>query len=246
MKHLPAHSPTPQQQAQGPPEVGGGRGGGGLGGGKKAGLIIFLCDKPPPPHRSTMPAHMKDERVKCLASRFDGNSEDNEGRTFSQRHMLSEGTQWCYGTVKRVMKGDNYKVLWDGDHRQYTSHTSHLEPADDDEGDAEDSDEEGGESSEDGGGGGGAWDIAEPEDQGPVVAENWDVVEPAGEDSDGEQGAIEGDDLHDRPEVGDTVEVHEKEWTKAATMGQDARGNKPRQGFIRYDGTSQSWRGGIM
>jgi len=57
------------------------------------------------------------------------------------------------------------------------------------------------------------------------------VVEPAGEDSDGEQGPLEGDDLHDRPEVGDTVEVHEKEWIKAATMGQDARGNKPRQGF---------------
>ena len=52
-----------------------------------------------------MPAHTKDERVKCLASRFDENPEDNQGRTFSQRHMLPEGTKWVFGTAKRVLKG---------------------------------------------------------------------------------------------------------------------------------------------
>ena len=78
--------------------------------------------------------HKAGDRVKCLATRFDkpGN-EDAQGRKWSQVHILQEKTKWVYGTVMRLLGGrrwqGNYKIKYDGDTRQETSHESHLQAA---------------------------------------------------------------------------------------------------------------------
>ena len=66
------------------------------------------------------------DRVQCLATRFD-DQPDAQGRLFSELHEKKEKTKFCYGTVKRVYADKlHYKVLWDGDSRQYKSAAAHL------------------------------------------------------------------------------------------------------------------------
>ena len=65
------------------------------------------------------------ERVKCLATRFDGGPDSN-GRIFSQNHFRDTGDTWVHGTVKRVLRNHVYKVLYDGDSRQSSSAADHL------------------------------------------------------------------------------------------------------------------------
>ena len=172
-----------------------------------------------------MPSYAVGDRVKCLATRFDEGSEDSQGRTFSQRHLLKEQSSWVVGTVRRVLRGDKYKVLWDGDSRQYTSHESHLEAWNEEEFLA---------NVERGPNYYVAWrtvpdhELSDSEDEGPPASDHWDVVEPTREDSDGEPDNelvdVAGDDNGE-------VEVHGIKWLKKDTMGEDARGSKPRAGF---------------
>jgi hypothetical protein len=65
-------------------------------------------------------------RVKCLATRFD-DEPNAQGRLFSELHEKKEKTNICCGTAKRVLADKlHYKVLWDGDKRQYKSAAAHL------------------------------------------------------------------------------------------------------------------------
>ena len=43
--------------------------------------------------------------VKCLATRFDDESEDFQGRKFSERHSLEGHGAYVHGVVKRVLGG---------------------------------------------------------------------------------------------------------------------------------------------
>ena len=63
--------------------------------------------------------------MKCLATRFDGEPDSN-GRIFSQNHFRDTGDTWDHGTVKRVLRNNVYKVLYDGDSRQSSSAAEHL------------------------------------------------------------------------------------------------------------------------
>ena len=56
----------------------------------------------------------KGDRVKCLATRFDEDSEDFQGREFSERHALDGHGSYCHGTVFRVLRGRTVKVKYDG------------------------------------------------------------------------------------------------------------------------------------
>ena len=71
---------------------------------------------------SDMPAakYQIKDRVKCLATRFDAEgNEDAQGRKWSEVHILREKTKWVHGTVMKKMGGKkfngNYKVKYDGD-----------------------------------------------------------------------------------------------------------------------------------
>lgn len=87
-----------------------------------------------------IPKFKKDDRVCCLATRFD-DVPDAQGRLFSELHLAKQKTRWCFGTVKRVLGGRHfkglYKVKWDGDTRQYNSHEEHLKSPGEAESDAE-------------------------------------------------------------------------------------------------------------
>ena len=67
------------------------------------------------------------DRVKCLATYFDKNTEDSHGFVFSQRHLREGHGEWCFGTVKRVLRDDFYSVLYDGDSKRYKCHSRTLQ-----------------------------------------------------------------------------------------------------------------------
>ena len=64
--------------------------------------------------------------VKCLATGFDEDSEDFQGRKFSERHSLEGHGSCVHGVVKRVLRNRAVKVLCDGDTRQHAPDPSHL------------------------------------------------------------------------------------------------------------------------
>ena len=202
------------------------------------------------------PKFKKEDRVCCLATRFDGEP-DAQGRMFSDLHLAKEKTKWCFGTVSRVLGGKNfkglYKVKWDGDNKQYNSHEEHLKSAKE----IDDASESGCDESDDA-----------VDDEGKVrnfkrvrknVRKSAKEIDDASEsgcdesddavDDEGVQGEDEGrdpeagmDDLdpeEDRGEesseeggtatrVGGDIKAGGNTWKRVASMGEDNRGDRPR------------------
>jgi hypothetical protein len=101
----------------------------------------------PPSDVPAVKCQIKD-RVKCLATRFDAEgNEDAQGRKWSEVHVLREKTKWVHGTVMKKMGAKrfngNYKVKCDGDNNSHTSNESHTfkpPPIGEELGDSEESD----------------------------------------------------------------------------------------------------------
>ena len=128
--------------------------------------------------------------VKCLATRFDDNSEDFQGRKFSERHSLEGHGACVHGVVKRVLRNRTVKVLCDGDARQHASGPSHLLPAEDEDS-SSDSGEDSSASEEERAAGDAAESQPESGEEGPVAQDG----EPdANADDENEQGAESEDD----------------------------------------------------
>ena len=172
------------------------------------------------------------DRVKCLATRFDEDSEDFQGRKFSERHALEGHGSYVHGTVKRVLRNRTVKVLHDGDARQHASGPSHLLRSDFD-----DSSSSSGEDSDDPEDPPSHSDASESHpdsgDEGPV---HQDGTPDADADDDNENGEeSEGDEGEDAMEnmcrVGSSVEVHGNTWKRVKTMGDCSRGAKARKKF---------------
>jgi hypothetical protein len=74
-----------------------------------------------------------EERVRCLATRFDKDSEDRNGDVFSVRHRRAGNGDYCYGTVRWVYSSRRgpakYRVFYGGDATQMQSVEDHLERA---------------------------------------------------------------------------------------------------------------------
>ena len=169
----------------------------------------------------------RDDRVSCLATLFDKDSEDSQGRTFSQRHALAGHGTKVYGTVKRVLRNRTVKVLWDGDTTQLSSSAAHLTLENDDssDGDSSSSSNEGESDpstshSQNG--------DAESESAGPAAQDP--VVEPRHEDE-WDAGSEESLDGSEAVRLGGTVEVGGNTWKRVRTMGECSRGTKPRKRF---------------
>ena len=67
----------------------------------------------------------KEDRVKCLATRFDAEA-DRNGLVFSQLHLQAGMGAWVHGTIKHVhvrrgRQTQRYKALYDGDSTQSVS-----------------------------------------------------------------------------------------------------------------------------
>ena len=180
------------------------------------------------------------DRVKCLATRFDtpGN-EDSQGRKWSDIHMQQEKTKWVYGTVMRLLGGrrwaGNYKIKYDGDSRQETSHESHLEAAppigeEESDSDTASENEAPGEDASDSS----SQDLDGGDEGGNASDEGRD---PEGgmdnELNDMDQGESSGaeEDATAIP-IGGHVEVGGNKWVRVAHMGDDARGDRPRSKMI--------------
>ena len=166
--------------------------------------------------------------VKCLATRFDNESEDFQGRKFSERHSLEGHGAYVHGVVKRVLRNRTVKVLYDGDTRQYASDPSHLLPAED-----EDSSSDSGESSNASEEERTPDDAAEGEpesgEEGPV---GQDGTPDANTDDEDEAGAESDDDEGEgHCAVGSSVEVGGQTWKRVQTMGDCSRGAKARKKF---------------
>ena len=174
------------------------------------------------------------DRVQCLATRFDG-APDAQGRLFSQLHEKKEKTPYCFGTVKQVLQGRKYyKVLWDGDKRQYKSAAEHLSLIT--EGDSDSSDASGSESdgsdtrsnSDDG-----VDDQQRNSDGGPLSDEDRDPDAEMDSDADlDNRDADRGNESEEDPgsstAIGDEVEVAGLVWKRVASMGDDKRGGRPK------------------
>ena len=166
--------------------------------------------------------------MKCLATRFDDESEDFQGRKFSERHSLEGHGAYVHGVVKRVLRNRTVKVLYDGDTRQYASDPSHLLPAED-----EDSSSDSGEDSNASGEERTPDDAAEGEpesgEEGPV---GQDGTPDANTDDENENGAeSEDDEGEGHCAVGSSVEVGGHTWKRVQTMGDCSRGAKARKKF---------------
>ena len=96
----------------------------------------FSLTTPPPP--LLLPWHhysKKNDRVKCLASRFDEGSEDRNGDVFSVRYARAGNGVYCFGSIAHVYAlssnpVQSYRVKYD-DGESHKSIESHLCPADD-------------------------------------------------------------------------------------------------------------------
>ena len=183
--------------------------------------------------------------MRCLATRFDKDSEDGQGRTFSHRHRLAGNGIWVKGAVwylyadkKRV------KVKWD-DGGYMQGLRPHLEPlrGDEESGSSSTGDgrvgheegsvyEEGGEE-ESGGEESGEASRSECEerkegDDAGVGYEEGDNGTESDCDSEGNVSvASEGDVV----QIGETVQVGDLQWKRVASMGIDRRGDKPQAKF---------------
>ena len=76
----------------------------------------------PPPSRMVF---QKEDRVKCLATRFDAEA-DRNGLVFSQLHLQAGMGAWVHGTIKHVCvrrgrQTQRRKALYDGDSTQSVS-----------------------------------------------------------------------------------------------------------------------------
>ena len=180
------------------------------------------------------PQYAVNGRVQCLATRFDAEPDAN-GRLFSELYEMKEKTKWCYGTVKRVLAdGKHYRVLWDGDKRQYKSAAEHLSLIT--EGDFDSSDSSGSESdgsdtrsnSDDGDA-----DQQRNSDGDPLSDEDRDPDAEMDSDADlDNRDADRGNESEEDPgsstAIGDEVEVAGLVWKRVASMGDDKRGGRPK------------------
>ena len=82
------------------------------------------------------------QRVRCLATRFNNEEPDADGKYFSDHHFIQTADTCVEGTIKRVLKQPKgtYKVLYDGDTSQSKSAGAHLSamPADSSSSDSDD------------------------------------------------------------------------------------------------------------
>jgi hypothetical protein len=68
------------------------------------------------------------QRVRCLATRFNNDDADADGKFFSDHHLARTGDTYVEGVVKRKLArpANTYKVLYDGDTSQSKSPGTHL------------------------------------------------------------------------------------------------------------------------
>jgi hypothetical protein len=186
-----------------------------------------------------------------LATRFNNEEPDADGKHFSDHHFIQTADTCVEGTVKRVLKKpkDTCKVLHDGGASQSKPPSFHLAatPEDSSSSDSEPDNtttEVAEESS------------SEPIDNGscPPTESSTSAEDVAAEDAAAEQ-AVRHDGVDDGHETGgsvdatpegrvprNTAEVHERAWKRKAATPEDPRGAKarPPRGTPRPSRTSPS------
>ena len=186
------------------------------------------------------------DRAQCLATRFD-DEPDAQGRLFSELHEKKEKTKFCHGTAKRVLADKlHYKVLWDGGKRQCKSAAAHLSLFTEDDSDSSSSSGSGSDDGDDDSSAAGSDDgdgdtplAPRPEDQQsesdgePLSNEDRDADADVDSDADvdgrvADEGNESDEDRGSSVGVGDEVEVAGSAWKRAASMGDDKRGGRPK------------------
>ena len=184
------------------------------------------------------------DRVQCLATRFD-DQPDAQGRLFSELHEKKEKTKFCYGTVKRVLADKlHYKVLWDGDKRQYKSAAAHLSlfTEDDSSSSSDSGPDDGDDLSSAAGSDDGDDDMLlapkctdeQSESDGePLSDEDRDADADMDSDADVDSRMVDKGNESDEDRgssnaIGDEVEVAGLTWKRVESMGGDKRGGRPK------------------
>ena len=177
------------------------------------------------------------QRVRCLATRFNNEEPDADGKHFSDHHFIQTADTCVEGTVKRVLKKpkDTYKVLYDGDTSQSKSPGSHL-PATPEDSSSSDSEPDNT-----------TTEVAEESSSEPIVnglspptEGSMSAEDVAAEDAAAEQ-AVHHDGADDGCETAgsvdatpegrvpsNTVEIHDHAWKRKAATPEDPRGSKAR------------------
>ena len=146
------------------------------------------------------PLFNKNDRVKCLASRFDEGSEDRNGDVFSVRYARAGNGVYCFGSIAHVYAlssnpVQSYRVKYD-DGESHKSIESHLCPADDADSGSDSGDSDVQQQ---------AADDATDDNRDAVVTDS---------DNDDDPHALDGLELDKALEIGDETEVGGRKWVR--------------------------------
>ena len=181
----------------------------------------------------------KEDRVKCLATRFNAEP-DRNGLLFSELHLQAGLGTWVHGTVKHVYKrrgrqAQKYKILYDGDNTQSASEGSHVMALEQDDDEDASEDNEGPSDAE-----------TEEEDQtsrgnstDPVTSIDNTHTDSEREDGDAPLGGEPGSVA-----MGATVECGGLDWKRVESMGVDVREERGEfdlqfKDYNTHDGTTE-------